>query len=40
VEESMEKAYEMALSMRRKEAIYLAGSLYFVGSLKKYLKGE
>lgn len=40
VEESMEKAYEMALSMRRKEVIYLAGSLYFVGSLKKYLKGE
>ena len=40
-EASMEKAYEMALSMKEKdELIYLAGSLYFVGSLKKYLKGD
>lgn len=40
-EESMEKAYKFALSLRREEEmIYLAGSLYFVGSLEKYLKGD
>ena len=38
-EASMEKAYEYALSMQRPgEMIYLAGSLYFIGELKKYLK--
>lgn len=38
-EKSMEKAYEQALSMRETdELIYLAGSLYFIGSLEKYLK--
>ncbi len=37
-EESMEKAYEMALSMKTEEDIvYMAGSLYFIGSLKEYL---
>lgn len=40
-EVSMEKAYEYALSMQRPgEMIYLAGSLYFIGELKKYLKGD
>ena len=42
-EESMEKAYKMALSMKTEEDIvYMAGSLYFIGSLKEYLaeKGQ
>lgn len=40
-EESMEKAYEMAVSMRRDEdLIYMAGSLYFIGALKEYLSGN
>ena len=37
-EESMEKAYELALSMKTEEdVVYMAGSLYFIGSLKEYL---
>ena len=37
-EESMEKAYHMALSMKTEEdMVYMAGSLYFIGSLKEYL---
>lgn len=37
-EESMEKAYELALSMKAEdEIVYMAGSLYFIGSLKEYL---
>lgn len=37
-EDSMEKAYERALSMKNTEdIIYMAGSLYFIGSLKEYL---
>ena len=40
-EPSMEKAYQMALEMKEEEDIvYLAGSLYFIGSLKNYLKGD
>lgn len=37
-EESMERAYEMALSMKTaNDVVYMAGSLYFIGSLKEYL---
>jgi len=37
-EESMEKAYQMALSMKTEEdVVYMAGSLYFIGALKEYL---
>ncbi|MDO4555792.1 MAG: folylpolyglutamate synthase/dihydrofolate synthase family protein [Lachnospiraceae bacterium] len=40
-EASMEKACEMAFSMKEKEDIvYFAGSLYFIGSLEQYLKGD
>ena len=40
-EESMEKAYEMAVSMKRDEdLIYMAGSLYFIGAVKDYLGDE
>lgn len=40
-EQSMERAYQMALEMRRPgELIYFAGSLYFIGSLEQYLKGD
>ncbi len=42
-EESMEKAYKLALAMKTEEDIvYMAGSLYFIGSLKEYLakKGQ
>ena len=37
-EESMEKAYEKAVAMREEdEIVYMAGSLYFIGSLKEFL---
>ena len=36
-EESMEKACEMALSMKKDDdLIYMAGSLYFIGALKEF----
>ena len=39
-EEEMEKAVEKAFSIQKKEknvTVYMAGSLYFIGSLKEYL---
>lgn len=40
-EESMERACEMALSEKKEtDLVYMAGSLYFIGSLKEFFSRE